>query len=93
MILGTYTQQPREKFDYDITYEDWLPGTDAIDPAKVEVMVDVPGLTAVAYASGLVVKIWVSGGTHKTTYKITVTVESDDGRIKQDEFIVKVKDY
>lgn len=93
MILETYIQQPTDRLDYDIDYSEFLPGTDEIDPAKIVVTVDKPGLTVFATATGLVLKVWVSDGTNKTTYKITVTAESFDGRIKQDEFIVKIKDF
>jgi len=34
----------------------------------------------------------VSGGATGTTYKLTVTATTADGRVKQDEFKVKVKD-
>lgn len=93
MILETYEQQPADRLDYDIHYDDWLSPGDAVDAKTVVVTVDKPDLTVFITITGNTVKVWVEGGTNKTTYKITVTVETDDGRKKQDEFIVKVKDY
>jgi len=93
MILETFTKQPREKLDYDVLYEDWLPDTDQIDAGKSTVTADKPGLNVTFTVTGKVVKVWISGGANKTTYKVTLTIETDDGRVKQDEFIVKVKDY
>lgn len=61
-------------------------------------------LTAVAGASpaGLVVeavsvydprvRFWVRGGTTGVTYKVTVDVETADGRILQDEIVFKIKE-
>lgn len=93
MILGTFIQQPSDKLDYDVIYEDWMVETDAIDASKSRIEVDKPGLTVFFTATGNVVKVWVADGINKTTYKITVTIETDDGRVKQDEFLVKFKDY
>lgn len=93
MILDTYTQQPTDRLDYDIDYTEFLPGTDEIDAAKVVLAVDRPGLTVFATVTGPILKVWVEGGTNKTTYKITVSIETHDGRKKQDEFIVKIKDF
>jgi len=93
MILGTHEQQPADRLDYDVIFDDWLATGDAIDASTVTVVVDKPDLTVFFTISGNTVKVWVEGGTNRTTYKITVTAETDDGRKKQDEFIVKVKEY
>jgi len=39
-----------------------------------------------------VAKVWLSGGTTGTTYKITATLTTTGGRIKQHEILVKVKE-
>lgn len=99
MILGTKTQQPDELLDYDISYKNWLVGTDRIATvnATVEPPYDVDtnpdGLRA-TYLShdGEVVKLWVRGGISGTTYKVELTIETDDGRIKQDELRFKIKE-
>ena len=91
MNLGNFNKQPVEIIDYDIDYSEWLTPGDNVQAASVEV---VPvGLTVEStFINDPRVKIWVSGGTTGTTYKLTVTMTSDDGRIKQDEFRLKVKD-
>jgi hypothetical protein len=93
MILGTFIQQPSDKLDYDVIYDDWMVQSDAIDASKSSVIADNPALTVFFTVTGNTVKVWVANGTNKATYKITVTIETEDGRIKQDEFIVKFKDY
>jgi hypothetical protein len=92
-LLDTKTKQPAEKLDFDIEYEDWLTAGDGITTEKTTVEIDQPGLTSPFHtASGTTLKVWLVGGTDGATYRVTVTVETDDGRIKQDEFKVKVKD-
>jgi hypothetical protein len=90
MMLGTFTQQPADRLDYDIDYRDWLTGTDELVAAEV---VCVPeGPTVLRVVNPTFVKVWVSGATDKTTYKFTVTATTADGRIRQDEFKLKTKD-
>jgi len=42
---------------------------------------------------GTRVKVFANAGTDGVTYKVTVTMTTASGRIKQDEFTVRVKDY
>lgn len=95
MILDTFTQQPADTLDYDIDYTDWL-GTDTL--SSVACTADA-GITITDPASALIwgadkkVKVWASGGIDGTKYKITVTVTTAIGRIKQDEIYVRVKEF
>lgn len=92
MMLGTHIQQPEEVKDYDIDYSDWLTSGDNVE--SVDVAVNQAGLVAgPVYINDPFVKIWVSGGVSGITYKVTVTTTTADGRVKQDEFKIKVKDY
>jgi hypothetical protein len=89
--LGSQKKQPIERIDFDIDYSDWLLANDGI--VQIDVAVSPPGLLLpkTNVASPLV-KIWTDGGRDGATYKITVTATTDDGRIKQDEFTLKVKE-
>lgn len=92
MILSTYTKQPADTLDYDVDYTEWLDAGDTLISAVTSV--DVVGLTVAApMIVGSKVKLWVSSGTHGTTYKVTLTVTTEHGRIKQDEVRFKLKDY
>lgn len=93
MILNTFIQQPSDRLDYDVIYDDWMVPTDAIDASKSVVVSDKNDLTVFFTVTANTVKVWVANGANKTTYKITVTIETADGRVKQDEFLVKFKDY
>ena len=97
MNLGTKNKAPRDQLDYDVRYTDWLTPGDGIASAQVTVdamdALGAPDLhaTEIVAASDLV-KVWLSGGTSGRTYKVTVLATTDDGRIKDDEFRIKVKD-
>lgn len=91
MILGTFEKQPADVKDYDIDYSQWLVSGDAI--ATATAVVDQAGLVVDStFASTNKVKVWLSGGASGVKYKVTVTVSTDDGRVLQHEFVIKVKD-
>lgn len=91
MMLGNFTKQPVDVVDYDIDYSEWLTAGDNVQ--STDVTVSPSGLTVDSvFVNDPRLKIWVSGGTNGTTYKITATTTTADGRVKQDEFRVKVKD-
>jgi len=91
MNLGNFTKQPVEVKDYDIDYSEWLTAGDNVQSATV--VVAPAGLTVESvFVNDPRVKIWVSGGTDTLQYKLTVTMTSADGRVKQDEFKIRVKD-
>lgn len=91
MNLGNFSKQPVEVKDYDIDYSEWLTPGDNVKSA--EVTVAPTGLTIEStFINDPRVKIWLSGGADGTQYKLTVTTTTADGRVKQDEFKVKVKD-
>jgi len=91
-ILGKFIKQPAEIESYSIDYKDDLTGQDGISSATVTVFPG--GLTIVRHVVvGTRVKVLVSGGVLGAKHKVTVTAETDDGRVLQDEFIVQIKDY
>lgn len=91
MILGTFSKQPVEVLDYDIDCSDWLVSDDALSSATA--VVDETGLAVDSVLiSSPRVKVWLSGGTNGSTYKVTVTITTEDGRVKQVEFRVRVRD-
>ena len=42
--------------------------------------------------SGYIVKVWLSGGTAGTSYKVTTVITTAAGREKEREIILKVKE-
>lgn len=91
MSLGTFFKQPADKLDYDINCAEWLTRGDNL--AEANVVIEPAGLLNTAtYVFDPIVKIWLEGGTDGVTYRITVNIKTVDGRKKQTEFKVKVKD-
>lgn len=103
MILGTFYKQPAETLDYDIDFAEFLSDGDTLVsqgtppvPNPLNVVVSPSGLTlglTFVIDSGTTIKQWVSGGVDGGKYKITITATSNAGRVKQVEFVVRVKEY
>lgn len=99
MILGTFHKQPSEVKDYTISYSDWLAGTgDSVDDATVTVVCtsdqsDIALIVNSVNISPTSVTVWLSGGTDRRKYKVTVQASTVGGRIDESEFLVMVKDY
>lgn len=90
-VLAKFTKQPADMQDYDIDYTDYLDGLQ--DSAEsVDVVAEV-GIKLFHYSLiGKTVKVWVDGGTHGETYKVSVTLKTAYGRTKQAEIAIKVKE-
>ena len=96
MIIGSYTQQPAENLDYDIDYalldDPFLASGDTI--VSVVSSAAPSGLSVAAVVvGGTKVKLFVSGGEAGTSYKVTVTVTTALGRIKQDEIRFRIREF
>ena len=90
--LEKFTKQPADVQDYDISFVDWLEALG--DTALAVVVTADAGITqpiAAAITLG-VVKVWVSGGTNGQSYKLTITLTTTNGRTKQVEIVIKVKE-
>lgn len=97
MILATYEKQPAEYKDYDIDYSQWLmPADDVISFVTTSVTSEtqaVPTLVVNLVQNTVYVsKLWISGGTVNTKYKVTILMDTFDGRIDESELIFNVKD-
>jgi hypothetical protein len=102
MILGTFDKQPADTLDYDIDFTSILDDGDTIAstgsppvPMPLSVVVSPSGLTlgpTVVINNGKTVKQWLSGGLNRIQYKITLTITTSAGRVKQVEFVIRVKD-
>ena len=91
-FLNTFTKQPADRLDYDFDYSAFLLNTDTVISAVFAV--EPVGLTLdTQLVEPTFTKVWVTGGTAGNTYKITCTVTTDHGRVKQDEIRIRVKEY
>lgn len=91
-VLARFQKQPADRQDYDIDFTDYLAAL--ADEGKSVVTTAEPGIAVTAYSLNAgVVKVWLEGGTDGQTYKVTVTLTSKGGRVKQAEIKIKVKEY
>lgn len=91
--MDKFNKQPSEVLDFDIEADDWLNTNDTIITATSVV---VPtGLTlqsTTIFNTGRSVKVWVAAGANGVTYKITTTMTTTDGRVKEHDWQLKVKE-
>lgn len=96
-ILGTFTMQPADEWDYDIDYSEWLTESDGLsETVAPEVTVAPEGLDVESVTrdyDNARVKIWLSGGQDGTRYKVELTTRTREGRVRQDEFYIIVRDF
>lgn len=95
-MLQTLQKQPADKLDYDVDYGSFLPDGDEITTVTA-VVEEIDPLTDLVVDSvqveSPVVKVWLSGGLSGSTYKVTVTAATSGGRIKEQDFKIRVRDY
>jgi hypothetical protein len=91
-VLEKFTKQPADVQDYDIDFSEYLASM-GDDVALSYVVSADPGITLVySMLTGAVVKVFLSGGVTGTSYKVTTTLTTMGGRVKQAEIVVRVKE-
>lgn len=90
-VLAKFTKQPSERQDYDIDYRAWL--TQCADTA-VSYSADVESGMTLNHSTLVdgVVKVWLSGGTSGSRYKVTVSITTAGGRVHEVEIVIVVKE-
>lgn len=88
-----FNKQPAEVLDFDFDFRDFLAerGNDRITSA---VIVAQAGITVSSSLTidGVLVKVYLSGGTTGVKYKVTCTAQTLGGRVVEREFFLSVKD-
>lgn len=93
-ILKRFEKQPGDTQDYDIHFGEWLAEFGDNDSPTSHTVKTDPGVTVLsAPRNGSTVKVWLSGGQHGRNYKVTTTLFTLGGRIKEAEIQIKVKEY
>jgi hypothetical protein len=102
--MKIFTKQPGERLAYDIDLTDWFQGlidSDQIDGATLQVVLATAGSTADLTASlnatflgtpPTVIKVWIEAGIDGADYKLTVRATTAQGRVKEVDFIVRIKE-
>lgn len=90
-ILAKFTKQPVEVQDYDIDFTEYLESLNDIAQSHVAVAESGISIMSSALSDG-VVKVFLSGGTDGSSYKVSATITTQGGRVKQGDILVKVKE-
>ena len=93
-LVGTAKQQPNDVQDYDIDFSEWFPAEGVITTAVVSVAPVMPMPPTYSLSPDKKrVKVWIyAGGTSGVTYQVTVRATTNDGRVKEVELKVKIKE-
>ena len=91
MALPKKTKQPNDILDYDVRYSRWLASDDELQSKTITADEGIT-IDSSVIVDGEFVKVWLSGGTDGETYKVTVLAVTVNGRSKEKEFRIKVKE-
>ncbi len=87
----TYEKKAADRLDYDLDFDRWLDDDDYIVAAVAtiddegDVMVD-----DTTFASRTV-KVWLAGGEDGDLQTVHVTITTNDGRVKEECFRIRVR--
>ncbi|XVJ69950.1 MAG: hypothetical protein HEQ39_10025 [Rhizobacter sp.] len=91
MSLKKYTKQPIDREDIDFDFSSYLEKRNDLIQTVAVTAEDGLTVEAVSHSEG-VVKAWVSGGEDGEQYKVSATVTTVGGRVKQGDLIIRVKE-
>lgn len=103
--MTTFTKQPRDVLDYDVDMATWFSAIagDNIQSVDIQITCDtepLPTLVAgplphqactLVGANPVRFKMWLGGGTDYMEYTVTCVVLTEQDRIKEIEFKMKVR--
>lgn len=90
-LIGSFTKQPGEILDFDISYVTVLTGRS--DTISTKIVTVIPtGLTIVSstIVGGNLIKVIASSGTNNTSYKVTTAATSTAGLVYEDEVTILI---
>lgn len=91
-MFRTAPMQPADTQDFDIEFSEWFPPGDEIVSVALKAQPAMPMPPSYAI-EGQRVKVWIyAGGTSGMKYQISVTATTNDGRTKEVELIVPIKE-
>jgi hypothetical protein len=90
--MNLFYKQPADQLDYDLDFSDWITEGDTITGAVAVSSVPAELVIQSVSVSEQIVKVWATGGETGSTYQVTVTVTTDQGRIKELDFKIRVKE-
>lgn len=98
-LLGKFVKQPIDRLDYDFDGSRWLASNDAFISAAFTIenlgegVSQDPLVIDTEVCTPTFAKVWLSGGMAGETYKVSCTITTSRGRVKQDEIKIRVIEY
>lgn len=90
--MNVFQKQPADQLDYDLIFEDWLTDNDVITGAIAVSSVPAELIVQSVGYTNQIVKVWLAGGVNGETYKVTATITTALGRIKELDCKVRVRE-
>jgi len=94
-MLEYFCKKSRESIDYTIDFNRFLIGREFIIGASAVTVSSLPAdadaalqITRVGYTKNQV-SVWLTGGEDNAQYTVTVTIDTDQGRRKEQSFLIK----
>ena len=93
-MLEYFCKQSRESLDYTVDFNRFLIGRESIISASATITAPVvtdPAATLIITRVGYTknqVAVWVTGGEDGVQYTVTVTIGTDQGRQKEQQFLI-----
>ena len=94
-MLEYFCKQSRESLDYTVDFNRFLVGRESINSASAIITAPVvtdPAATLIITRGGYTknqVAVWVTGGEDGVQYTVTVTIGTDQGRQKEQSFLIQ----
>ncbi|WP_276200276.1 hypothetical protein [Chelatococcus sp. XZ-Ab1] len=90
MPIATFFKDPDDVLDYDVDLARWLPEGDVIVSA-VSLISDGSAFITATEPTDTTVRVWVSGGTSGTDQIVTVRATTEQGRVKDVSFRLRIR--
>jgi len=104
--METFIKQPSEVLDYDVDLSAWFAGIPGDDIEAIDIHISCPAEEVPALVAGPIphkafvlmganpvrFKVWLGGGTNFMDYTVTCVIRTEQDRVKEVEFKIKVRD-
>jgi len=91
--MNLFKKQPADQLDYDLDFSEWLTDDDVITGAIAVSSVPSELVIMSVGVTNKIAKVWLYGGVSGSTYQVTATITTALGRIKEEDFKVRVREY
>lgn len=93
-MLDIQEKKPADRLDYPVGFDRFITDDDTITSAVASVdLIETGGLNVDSTSiNGLDVIVWLSGGIDKHNYVVTLTIATQGGRIKEEQFTIRCRE-